>query len=290
MNTRGHRQAGFTLMELVMVVAIIALVLGLAMPRLLPAIASSNLEGSARHLANFGRAAITRSAFGHDRFTFRCDLARGEYWLVKWKEPATELDGEEDKDGLFKKDSLFDRGSGSSSSSRKESTRKPSLFDTEHAADLFSQMPDLQALVTQGAPEDFQERGEEMQARFDRFARLSMMSRARNVKHEGILGEIGPLFEKKFTLDTGKDAEDDYEEVKETLLSRTWLPEGVQFDSVDVGSANRGKGVVEVEITPLGLAEPVTFYLRGEDGDYYTVTWDAITGGARIAAGKQVAE
>ena len=32
----------------------------------------------------------------------------------------------------------------------------------------------------------------------------------------------------------------------------------------------------------MGLTEPVTFHLRNEDEDYFTVVWDAVTGGARL--------
>jgi type II secretory pathway pseudopilin PulG len=297
-------------LELVLVVVIIGIVLSLAMPRLLPAIYSSNLEGSARHLANFGRAAITRAAFGHDRFTFNCDLSTGQYWLVRWIDNEPSPEEQRNQGDLFKKDSLFERSSSKnkSSSSRSggfgssrsrsgyggNSSIGTSLFDTDRASTLFTQDPSLQSIVTGSAQGDFQEeleQSEEMQARFDRFSKLALMARARNVQHEGILGEVGPLFEKEFKLKAKKkEEEEQFDEVKEALLSRTWLPDGVVIESVDVGTSNRAKGTISVEITPLGLAEPVTFYLRGENGEYYTVAWDAITGGAHLYPGKQVAE
>jgi prepilin-type N-terminal cleavage/methylation domain-containing protein len=39
LNARGHRGGGFTLLELVLVIAIIGIALSLVLPRLLPAIA-----------------------------------------------------------------------------------------------------------------------------------------------------------------------------------------------------------------------------------------------------------
>jgi len=273
-----HRGGGFTLLELVLVIAIIGLAVGLALPQFMPALAASSLEGSARHLANFGRGAVTRAAFSHERYTFRCDLARNEYWLVRWKEVEPEGEKEEDKEeGLFKKDNLFGARGGRSGNS--------SLFDI--ASQFTGQSAGLDALIADSMPEGFEEKAEEMQERFDRFAQLALMTRARNVKHEGILGEIGPLFEKEFTLETDGQKEDDYEEMKDPLLLRTSLPAGVRIESVQVGNAAAGKGITEVEITPLGFAEPVTFYLRNDDGDYYTVVWDAITGGAHLYAGKR---
>jgi hypothetical protein len=60
----------------------------------------------------------------------------------------------------------------------------------------------------------------------------------------------------------------------------------VWIESVLVGTSKQGKGVVEIEVTPLGLNDPVEIYLKNESGDYYTVVWDPITGGARCQRGK----
>ncbi|NIA15837.1 MAG: hypothetical protein GWP08_17375, partial [Nitrospiraceae bacterium] len=49
-------------------------------------------------------------------------------------------------------------------------------------------------------------------------------------------------------------------------------------------------GEVEIELSPVGLSEPVTFYLKNEDDDYFTIEWDAITGGARVESGKHAPE
>ena len=46
------------------------------------------------------------------------------------------------------------------------------------------------------------------------------------------------------------------------------------------------KGVVELEITALGLAQRVGLYLRGEDGGYYTVVLDPLTARADIVPGE----
>jgi len=269
----------------VLVIALIGLVLALALPQFMPAIAYGSLDGAARHLANFGRAAANRAAFTHERYTFHCDLANQQYWLVRWKEVEPDKDEKAKKD-LFKREGLFDRSDGRGSTSR---SRKGSLFDDENALSLFSQSPGLEAIVAQGLPEGYDEQALEMQERFDRFSRLALMARARNVKHEGILGEIGPLFEKEFRLDVDDEEEEQAEEVKEPLLVRVALPTGVWIESMQVGNSENTKGAAEVEITPLGFSEPVTFHLRNEDGDYYTVIWDAITGGAHLLRGKRAA-
>jgi hypothetical protein len=75
--------------------------------------------------------------------------------------------------------------------------------------------------------------------------------------------------------------------VKDHLLRRTTLPEGVVFDSMKIGAVEHHTGVVEIEVSPLGLAETVTFYLRRGEDDFFTVVWDPITGGSRIRRGKE---
>jgi hypothetical protein len=53
-----------------------------------------------------------------------------------------------------------------------------------------------------------------------------------------------------------------------------------------VGSVEHTTGVVEIEVSPLGLTDTVTFYLLRGDNDYYTVVWDPITGSSRLSRGK----
>ena len=115
---------------------------------------------------------------------------------------------------------------------------------------------------------------------------MQLMSQARQVENEGILDEIGPLFDKPFALE---DEEETEEELMEPLLERTALPEGVVIESVHVGSESFSSGEADVELSPLGLDESVVIYVKNEDDEYFTITWDPITGGARIDEGKKTA-
>lgn len=270
---------GYTLMELAVVVAVIAVVMAVALPQLLPAITFSNLEGSARHLANYGRAVVAQATLMRERYTLRIDLTTQEYWAVKWKDDAIEgLDAKdtENADGLnkmFKEEALFKSSSGKA-------------FDETRAFEYSKQSTAMKGLMD-AMPKDSQKKAAELQERMDRARRLAVMARARNVSSGGILDDIGPLFEKEFTLDAS-DKEEQAEEVMNDLLVRTRLPQGVWIESVELGHSGvpKGRQVIEVEVTPLGLNEPVTFHLRNEDGNYYTVVWDAITGGAHMYPGK----
>ncbi|HOF41566.1 MAG TPA: prepilin-type N-terminal cleavage/methylation domain-containing protein [Candidatus Hydrogenedentes bacterium] len=267
----GTAVRGFTLVELAVVVALVALLLAIAIPQLLPTILFSNLEGSARHLASYGRAAMAHAVMTRERLTIRIELTPedGEpqqYWTVRWYS-EDELREEKDEDGMFA-GGTFGRVGGTSRNERAQDRNA--------------------ALYQPGSQEDMAERARALQERFDRFAALSLQSKTRNVKHDGLLGKMGPLFgDKKFSLDSsGK--EDDVEEVKTSLLERTRLPDGVEIESVRVGTSELSRGLVEVDVTPLGLAEPVHIYLKARDSrDYFTVAWDPITGGAHVYEGKE---
>ncbi len=255
MSSRERAINGYTLIELVIVTAVIAIILSVAMPRLLPAIAVSNFEGAARHLANFGRSAMAHCTLTHDRLTIKIDLDNQEYWAVRWR---------------LLDEKLFDE-------------EEPSEVDLFGEATTSS--PDLAALAASEV--DVELEAKRLQEQFDRFARLALEARAGNVKQEGILDDIGPLFDHEFDLD-GSGEEDEFEEVKSNLLSRTSLPRNVAIESVVVGSTEYLRGTVEIDVTSLGLVEPVTCYVKDVQEEYYTVVWDPITGGAHLSAGKDV--
>lgn len=248
----AHR-AGFTLIELAVVLGLIALIVAVAFPHLAPVIAFSNHEGAARHLAGFGRAAIAHCVLMHDRLTIKVDLDKQEYWAVKWVVP--------EPDDLLKDGGGEEWGSADLINNGRRSS--------DHAADgEDEESPEEQAAA--------------MRDQFNHLARLATESRARNVRHDRIIDEIGPIFE-DYSLETEED-EGEFQEVELPLLLRTRLPDNVVIESMLVGTAKHSGGTVEFEISPLGLPQPVVFYVKDGAGDYYTVTWDAITGGTRLQA------
>lgn len=254
---RRSRDSGFTLIELGLVMFIITLVLALALPRFVPMVAFSELEGSARRIAGYGRSLVAHCAMVREPVTFRVDMDAGEYWSVRWLP-------EEEEGDLFDDKPLFDdEASGSRGRTRADAGSDAYLSPAEEEA----------------------ARGEELALQFDRFVKMAVEAKARNVPREGILDDLGPLFDKEFKLD--EDEEDSLEELKTDLLARGVLPEGVRFARIEVGVREFLSGSVEVDVTPLGLAEPVEFTLESARGDRYVVAWDAVTGGARIAQAPQ---
>lgn len=255
----GPRAArGFTLVEMVVVIALIGLLAGIAMPQLMPALVFSRLEGAARHLAGFGRSAVAQASLMRETLRIQVDFDAKQYWIERLAAKTGSLFDEKKKDGDEKADAV----------------PAEDILDLMHRTDEPSE-EEVAASV------------DLMRDRFEQFVRAQLASRAKQVEHEGILDEIGPLFDKPFSLDNEDDA---WEEVKEPLLERTQLPDGVVLESLWVGGKEHSGGQVEIELTALGLAEPVVFHLTNEDGDYFTVTWDAITGVTRIERGKKPPE
>lgn len=239
------------------VLGLIAVILAVSLPQLMPAILFSRLEGSARHLSGYGRSAMAHAALMQERITVRIDFEKQEYWTLRWKDP---------EDG-----GLFEGG----------------LFDDSRTEEDRAQDRTLDLLA--GGEGGVDAKAEELQRRFDRFAMMGLRSRSKHVRQEGVLSDIGPLFEKEFTLDTS-DEEESLEEVRTTLLERTQMPEGVVIASVRLGSQEWVKGVVDIEITPTGLTDVAVFQVKDESDNYYTVEWDPITGGARIYEGRYESE
>lgn len=247
---RGPRgREGFTLIELMLVVLLIVTMFGIAMPRLMPAITYGEHEAAARRLANYGRAAVAESALRQERYTVRIDLEAQEYWTVRWP------------------------GMGAS-------------LATEFEDELDGASAQQMAMMAQQHEENMDMQAELMNEQMERFARLSAQSRMRNVRRDGFLAEVGQVFEWEFSLD---DEEEETEEVRGELLRRGRPPEGVTIESVVISGRRYGSGLAEVDVTPAGLAEPVTLYVESARGEFFTVVWDPITGGAHIRQGREEA-
>ncbi|MCC6697632.1 MAG: type II secretion system protein [Candidatus Hydrogenedentes bacterium] len=252
----ASRRAGFTLIELAFVTGLIVLVLAIAMPRLMPVFAFSQLEGSARHLANYGRAAIAYSAFKQEPITFRYNFETNEYCVLRWIE---------------KQESIFE-------GSDLAVENQPLEINVETALNLASQ----QGL----SPEERAAQVQDFEYQLDLSFRRSLEARVKNVPRDGLLAGINPLEEFEFSLD--EEEEEEREELTTSTLMRTAFPPDVRIVAIRMGDEEYVKGVVDVEITPVGISDAVAFVLQSTDGDTFRVEWDAITGGAHLARGEGV--
>lgn len=255
-----ERSGGFVLLELLVVVGLLGLIAAVSFPYLLPAIAFSEIDGAARHLSNYGRSAMAHCALMRERITVKVDMDNQEYWCVRWRTEDDFFDTEQETEDAGRTGEHGDEG----------------LF----GLGMFSNPEQLLDLDE----EELQERALQMEETFERFARMSLQARARNARRESILDEIGPLFDEEFSLDEEEEYE---EEIVLPLLHRTRVPENIEIETVTVGGTDYSKGVVELDLSPLGLVQPVVFYLKNVNDRYFTVEWDPITGGTYLYEGKE---
>ena len=341
--TRQHERArnhdGFTLIELMVVIVIMAMIAAISLPYLLPTIIYSTHEGAARHLANYGRSAIAHATLDKETITVMIDLDNQEYWSERLPEPAPEE--EEAENEFFESSSASSGGARASSaysgrtratSARSGGTRATSsspggtrttsassgsgriratfalnsrriLRGSSRSLDSDSRFPEDDMELYRMATEELQlpederrsEEGEEllneqtsrMATQFNAHARQALTARAERVVHDrqGILEDVGDLFEEEFRLDEHGE-EILPEEVRDPLLARTRVPEGVYIEYVQLGDLQYIEGVVEIELTPLGLGSDVEFSLINEDGDVFVVTWDPVSGSATLTEGR----
>ncbi|MCX5772130.1 MAG: type II secretion system protein [Candidatus Hydrogenedentes bacterium] len=264
---------GFTLIEMVVVTLLIGIIMAVSLPQLMPAIVFSKGEGAARHLAGYGRTAMAHANLMRENVTVKFNLDEQTYWaerLVREDEEEFFKDKEDGKEGGKK--------------SGKEKTGYMDLMGS-------SGLRQSQFGSTMGNPQDPAAGDDEaariMRDRIERYIRIQLETRARKLDKGSLFEEMTPLFEKKFDLE---DTESYIEEIKDPLLRRTVMPEGVVIELVRVGSTDYKSGEVEIELSSLGLFEPILFHVKNEDEDYFTVAWDPLTGTVRFERGKKEEE
>lgn len=255
-----QRRAGFTLIELVVVVAIMAGVLALAAPKLLPVLLYSTHEGAARRLANYGTAAIAEAALRRETLIFKFDFAEQAYWIERLPEPPDEDEEREKKEeaevaGVPADDAELER------------------MAQEEAAKELPQS----GKRTEAGSKVLDEQAKRMLEKSRKRERKLLGARADRVKQDDKMLPASQQEKNQRTKPGDEEAEP--EEVSSILLARITLPEEVELVLVEIGGEEVKKGSGELEITPAGIELEAKFYLMNTEGRTFVVTWDPVTGG-----------
>ncbi len=256
-------RVGFTLVELVVVLAIIVMVIAVAVPRVTPVLTFGQLDSSARHIANYGLSLVSYCALKQEDVTFTYDFQTQQYYTLRWLDETNQL---------------FDPNAGKLFGDTSESGSTGNGAPLEITTDTLLQL---------GAQGQLTAEMQQVKAQFDRSFLRSLQAQARTAsKNTGVLADVGPLFDKQFKL---KDDENsNREEISSGLLDRTALPSNVVVESIRVGNTEYRDGQVEIEISPLGMNQFVVFTLKDSTGEYETVIWDPITANSHMHRGQEL--
>lgn len=268
--SRAAGRAGFTLLELSVVVFLIGVIAAIAVPRLIPVIAFSELEGTARHVAGYGQGAMAHSALLRERVVVRVDLDAQEMFAVHWIYPETDAEKAlaEEPDQLAKFAALRDQG----------------IRSKADLAEKMLQGGELSSLLGGDKEFDLDLAGYQMDDRFNAFTRKALEARAANVKHNAdFLADAGNILgeENTFVLDAEEPEE---EELADPVLRRMRPRGDARITGVEIDGEYLTRGVAEIEFSVLGLSQHVAFHIENGD-DAYTVIWDPVQARTRMVQG-----
>jgi len=212
-----HKPAGFTLIELMVVILLMAMLASVAVPRLLPLITLTEHQNEARHLVSYGRAAMAHAALAHENIVVRIDLDMQEYWAEAqpdvYEEPE-DVDADAEDDDWIPED----------------------RYELQQASQTILMGDDAEQEY--GDEEDrgkvLDRQKELMEKNFTSMARNSLFARARRVRHDedALFGDdslFGVDEEMDFDDEAGTNA------VGSMLLANHRVIESVLIESVRLG-------------------------------------------------------
>lgn len=276
MLNANQSRHGFTLIELIAVIVVVGLVAAMALPQFMTIIAFSELEGTARHMAGYGRAAMAHATMLRQEIIVNVDLKYQEYYITQKIYPDA-LEGTEGEVDMVGMDSdQFEILT--------EIQRSGISQDELNERMLTGDLDDL--------PENFNPEALDLQMNdaFTQYAQKGLRARAKNVIHEeGLLDGIGDFFSDESIF--ADDMEPIEDELFDPVLGRTTIQRGVILESITLNCKNIRSGLAQIPIGPLGLNDEIRFFLYNEETEeYFTVIWDPLSGGSNVIEGYEVGD
>lgn len=244
---RNRDRRGFTLLELMAVFAVIALVIAVVAPKLLPLAVHFGHEGAARELAAYGEAVIQHAKLNNEEVFVKFDLDKGAYWVEHWvPEDPEEADGEEEEAA---------DGAATLQESVSASMEDPQATDEERA-----------------------KTSERVGEHFADFAEQRLRAQAELVEPNRTPKEEDRAMRPDLEFEGDRERRMVKEPLAAELLEKRRMPEGVSLESIALPGESSRSGVVELVVSPLGLDRDVRMKLVDEDGGVLGVRWDPILG------------
>mgnify|MGYP001224223504 CR=1 FL=1 len=267
-----HTGFGFSLIELMVVILLMALLASVAAPRLLPMITMTEHQNEARRLVGYGRAAMAHAAMAHKNIVVRIDLDAQEYWTESrpdvYEEPeeAGENWSEEEEDDWIPQDGY------------ELQKASQTILLREDAEQEYANEDDQKKILDR--------QRENMEKSFASMTRNSMFARARRVQHdEDRLSGDGSIFGLEAEEEVDPNVSTAVNTVHSPFLSPHRVVDSVFIESVHVGDDVYIEGIIDIELSPLGLSTNIAMVLINEDSDIMIVHWDPMTGNAWFVDG-----
>jgi prepilin-type N-terminal cleavage/methylation domain-containing protein len=269
-SDRQHNTRGFTLIELMIVILLMGMIVGTAAPRLLPLLTLTEHESEARRLVGYGRSAMAHASMTHAPIRVRIDLDQQKYWTEALPSlvPESESAGggsysdtyggynEEEDDWVPDDDIELARASSQ-------------ILKGDEAEQEYTSEEEQNKVLDK-------QRGQ-MQDQFRSMADNSLFARALRVHHDDDkYVDDRSLFRRDDEYDDDDEAEQQ-QPVSNPLLKPHQVIDSVWIESVMIGDEEFKKGIVDIELTPLGLDTEVSLALFNEDEDLLIVYWDPMT-------------
>jgi prepilin-type N-terminal cleavage/methylation domain-containing protein len=285
---------GFTLIELMIVALLISMIISVTVPRLLPMLATTTVEGECRTMMGFGRSVVAHALLANEEVVVKIDLDQKEYWAEALPSGSTvrtdtyEEDQEEEEEEKFGEFDIPEDPKELALEVHKVLEHRESEAEDldpnfEHK---FLDPKEFYSVKEEDQEAIMLKQKENMEDQFHERYRQSMIILSKKIVHNDPFDyENQSNLEDPYRLEYEEDVEIDEEgdplggeELMDTLVRRRAFDETIKIESIYIDNEEVIEGIAEFIVTARGLSSEVELTLANDDGDRYTVFWNPITG------------